>query len=298
MNRPINMQMQLPTLWAFRARFPLNLEFLFQVPLWLLYFATINVEWTGPWIRPAFLPQSVPPHIGLLFPMSFLANAFWLVPKYLNKKQWWRYGLILGSAILFFETVRATLFALVLNSSDSFIIAIQAEFLGNNSIIFGTLSFMLLNALFWSFFYRVSWDWFVNRKKLPTGVTKDGKNIHMPTPNLTPKVFFSIKKGKGTFHLAVADVVYFQAQGDFVLAIDCKGRKHIINSSLKKVFAELRKEEFFQINRSEIIHKKYIRGYQKYIKNRLAIQTTLKENPLYSSNSRTPAFRRWITGQK
>ncbi|MEO0572736.1 MAG: LytTR family DNA-binding domain-containing protein [Bacteroidota bacterium] len=286
------MQIQLPTYWPFRFRFSSNLEFILHVLLWTLYFATINVEWTGPWVKQTFLPQSVAPHIGLLFPIAFIANAFWLVPMYLNKRHWWRYGLILGSVILVFETVRASLFAAVLEKGDSFLSTFQGEFIGNNSFIFGTLSFMLLNALFWSFLYRVTWDWFLHGKKQQTGTTK--RNINSGTATLAPKAFFSIKKGKGTLRLAVDEVVCFQAQGDFVLAIDQHHRKYIINTSLKKVFAELREDEFFQINRSEIVHKKYITGYQKHIKNRLVIQTVLNEFPLYSSNSRTPAFRRWI----
>lgn len=288
------MQLQLPTHWAFRVRFPLNLEILLHLLLWVLYFATINVEWTGPWVKQDFLPQSVAPHIGVLFPIAFLTNAFWLVPKYLNKKHWWRYGLLLGTGILLFEMVRASIFAMVLRGAGSFFMAFQEELLGVNSIIFGTLSFMLFNALFWSFFYRVTWNWFVYGKKPSLKSQGDNQNIDLETPSIHPTTFFAIKKGKGTLRLAVDDVVCFQAQGDFVLALDQNHRKHIINTSLKEVFAQLRADQFFQINRSEIVHKKYITGYQKHIKNRLVIQTVLSELLLYSSNSRTPEFRKWI----
>jgi len=153
---------------------------------------------------------------------------------------------------------------------------------------------MTLNAIFWSFFYRVSWDWFVNGKKLQLSGINNPDVLDNIEETKHLKNTFSIKKKEGVFILLVKEVVLFQAQGDFVIGIDANGKRHIINTSLKNVLSQLNKEQFFQINRSEIINRSFIKGYAKYIKNRVAIKTTLKEPTLYTSNSRTPSFRRWI----
>lgn len=294
MYRHNTMQMHLPTTRAFSLGPLSHLETILQMPIWVLYFATINVEWTNSWIKLEFLPESVAPHLALLFPFLFIGNAFWFVPKYLNRKHWWRYFLFGSLGILLFEVTRTLLFVVVLKGESSLITTFNSEFFGNNSPLFGVLNIMTLNAIFWSFFYRVSWDWFVKGKKLQLSREDYLKKVDDSERTKNLKSSFPIRKKEGVFILWVVDVIIFQAQGDFVIGIDSNGKRHIINTSLKYVLSQLDKEQFFQINRSEIVNRRFIEGYEKYIKNRVAIKTILNETILYTSNSRTPDFRKWM----
>ncbi|MEO8934331.1 MAG: LytTR family DNA-binding domain-containing protein, partial [Xanthomarina sp.] len=52
--------------------------------------------------------------------------------------------------------------------------------------------------------------------------------------------------------------------------------------------------DFFRINRSELVSKKYIEKIERYNKNTLAIKMKKKEAYLITSQSRTPVFREWI----
>ena len=92
----------------------------------------------------------------------------------------------------------------------------------------------------------------------------------------------------------IENIKYFQANGDFVIAIDNEGRKHIINERLRTINNQLDKKVFFQISRSEIVNFNFIEKYTPYIKNRLEIFLKKSQESLFTSNSRTPEFRSWI----
>lgn len=113
----------------------------------------------------------------------------------------------------------------------------------------------------------------------------------------TPKKYkqtFTVKKPSGVFLLNVQEVTYFQAQGDFVFAFDTKGHKHILNHTLAHIEEQVNPENFFRVNRSELIHFHAIEKYYAYIKNRLEISLKDGQTTLYTSNSRTAEFRSWI----
>ncbi|MEM8899997.1 MAG: hypothetical protein AAGC85_17915, partial [Bacteroidota bacterium] len=74
-------------------------DHLFQLLLWGVYFATINVNWTGEWFAPYIYPENIPPHLAILFQLIFLANAYYFVPRYFNREKWYLY--ILYWIILF-----------------------------------------------------------------------------------------------------------------------------------------------------------------------------------------------------
>jgi DNA-binding LytR/AlgR family response regulator len=108
------------------------------------------------------------------------------------------------------------------------------------------------------------------------------------------KKTFTVKKAQGVYLLQTKAIVYLQAQGDFVLAFDQNGKKHVLNYSLRDLEALLDPHHFFRINRSELVHFPFIQQFEPYIKNRLAIQLRSSPEPLYTSNSRSAAFREWL----
>lgn len=108
------------------------------------------------------------------------------------------------------------------------------------------------------------------------------------------KSTFTVKKKEGIFILRLEEVLFFQSQGDFVLAIDRAGKKHILNYTLQKMEELLDPKAFFRINRSEIIPFASIQHFSPYTKNRLAINLLASQQVLYTSNSRSPKFREWV----
>ncbi len=134
-----------------------------------------------------------------------------------------------------------------------------------------------------------------NEKSVSEDVMQQIKTL-VEQPSKSYKNRFTVKKNNGVFLLNIANVSYFQAQGDFVLAFDKKGSKHILNQSLSSIDDAIDPKKFFRINRSEIINIDVIVKFDAYTKNRLAISLAEPAPKLYTSNSRSPEFRSWLEG--
>lgn len=266
------------------------IEPVFLTLLWGTYFLSINVNWTGAWIAKSFLPEYVAPHYAIAFPAIFFINTFWLIPKYLNKNKWHVHFLIAFGLFVTFEFLRALIFSWFL-PSQSFI----EELTGENGLALGKLNFITTNAIFWSYCYRFTRDWFFNQALIHKLTSENNLLTSNHKPEISSfKQTFTIKKRGANIVLKIDDIVYFKAEGDFVLAIDSNERKHIINKRLKQVYDDLDPCTFFQINRSEIINFSYFNRYKPYIKNRLEVFLESTDKTLYTSNSRTPEFRLWV----
>lgn len=139
--------------------------------------------------------------------------------------------------------------------------------------------------------YKLLFD--KNNLEIPDNIIDELKLI-VKNKSTEYKSRFTIKKSNGIFLLSVDDIIYFQSQGDFILAYDQKGNKHVINQSLGKVVASLNPKQFFQINRSEIINIDFIEKFETHFKNKLIISMKGVKEQLFTSNSRTPEFRAWL----
>ena len=105
---------------------------------------------------------------------------------------------------------------------------------------------------------------------------------------------FSVKKKTGIKILNVEDIVSFEANGDFSIAYDASNNKHIINYSIGEIENKIDPKLFFRINRSELINIDFVEGIEPHFKNRLIIKLHKRKEPLYTSSTKTPAFRTWI----
>ncbi len=290
-------------------------EYWLQVVIWTLYLLSINVKWTESWIAESFLPEAVAPHTALAVPIIFITNVFWLIPKYLNKKNWFHYIWLSLSLLIGFELIRTFIFSLISQGDNSFTEAFKLELFGENSLIFGLLNILIFYAIFYSFVYRFTRDWLLNKsvierlqlekqqlefKSLQIVGVPELKTTNLSLTNSTTEIkkstkqTLSVKKRNGIFILKVKDIVLFQAQGDFVFAYDKYGNRHMINESLKKVKEQICQDSFFQINRSELVNFNFITSFNSYTKNRLEVSLLNFQEPIYTSNSRTPDFRLWI----
>lgn len=273
-----------------------NFETAFLLLLWGTYFSTINVNWTGSWISKGFLPN-VAPHTAVAIPVLFFMNAYWLIPRYLNRKKWIVYLLWVLILSAFFELGRSILFSLVLEKNGTFLETLLSELTGKNNLLFGELNFMTFNFFLFSFFFRFAKDWAVSQsliKRLQGENSKLRSDFNQTGHDTSYASHLFIKKKNSQLALGITAIVYIRAQGDFVLCTDNKGNRHIINDSLKNTYKKLDPREFFQINRSEIVNIAYIEMTNPYIKNRLEISIKGTAQPLYTSNSRTPQFRLWF----
>ena len=107
---------------------------------------------------------------------------------------------------------------------------------------------------------------------------------------------FTIKKKDGIKLINTREIACFEANGDFSMAFDNKGSKHIINDTLSNIEEKIDPRKFFRINRSQIINIDFVEKIESHFKNKLAITILNISNTMFTSSKTTPAFRKWIDG--
>ena len=106
---------------------------------------------------------------------------------------------------------------------------------------------------------------------------------------------FTIHTNQGILFLNVADISYFQAEEGVIFAYDMLGKKHLLSySTLKEIEDLICPNDFFRINRSELVHKIHIEKIERYNKNSLSIRLKGNANYLKTSQSNTSLFKEWL----
>lgn len=106
---------------------------------------------------------------------------------------------------------------------------------------------------------------------------------------------FTINTNQGIYFLETENILFFQANEGIIFAYDTTGKKHLLTeTTLKELEERLNPINFFRINRSELIQKKYIEKIERYNKNTVAIRLKGYEPYLKTSQSNTTAFREWM----
>lgn len=106
---------------------------------------------------------------------------------------------------------------------------------------------------------------------------------------------FTIHKNQNIYFLATDDILFFEANEGVIFAYDENGKKHLLTeSTLREIENQLNPNDFFRINRSELVQKNYIEKIERYNKNSLAIKLKGYNQHLKTSQSQTALFREWM----
>lgn len=107
---------------------------------------------------------------------------------------------------------------------------------------------------------------------------------------------FTVKKKDGVKLINTKDIACFEANGDFSLAITSDGKKHVINWKMSDIEEKVDTSKFFRINRSQIVNVDFLEKIEPYFKNRVSIKMKHSSDPMITSGSKTPEFRKWLEG--
>lgn len=106
---------------------------------------------------------------------------------------------------------------------------------------------------------------------------------------------FAVNTSRATYFIETTQIQYFKAEDGVIIAVDKENKNHLLAvSTLKEIENQLDPEQFFKINRSEIVHKLFIDSIERYNKNTLAVKLQFQKNHLITSQSSTASFRNWI----
>jgi DNA-binding LytR/AlgR family response regulator len=105
----------------------------------------------------------------------------------------------------------------------------------------------------------------------------------------------TIQNHQGIFFLDTDTITFFQAHEGVIFAHDETGKKHLLNfSSLKEIEDQVNPQDFFKINRGELVGKIHIQRVERYNKNTVAIQVKGHPEWLKTSQNATSQFNDWL----
>lgn len=103
------------------------------------------------------------------------------------------------------------------------------------------------------------------------------------------------KFGDKIFVLPIASVMFFTIEKSVVFAVDISEKKHPLQyATLQELEAELNPDNFFRINRSDIIQVQYINQMKSIEGERTEIYLQNFKTPLYTSTNRNAGFKKWL----
>ncbi|WP_294239807.1 LytTR family DNA-binding domain-containing protein [Chryseobacterium sp. sg2396] len=147
--------------------------------------------------------------------------------------------------------------------------------------------------------FQKAWDKYTLLTKSPLQKKTSLDDLaHLIRQNISGtryKKRFGISSPQGMYFLETAEIAFFEADEGMVSIHDRNGKRHLLSGfSLKELEEQLNPEDFFRINRSELVHKIYVENVQRYNKNILAVKVTGCTDLLKTSQATTAAFRDWV----
>ncbi|MFC4656541.1 LytR/AlgR family response regulator transcription factor [Rheinheimera marina] len=106
---------------------------------------------------------------------------------------------------------------------------------------------------------------------------------------------FLVRQNQELVVLPVAQVCLIQAAGGALVATDSQAQQHVLQeTNLSELEAQLDPQQFFRLNRSDLIHIDAVLRIESYTKDSLAVYCAGSKEALLTSKTRTAAFRRWL----
>lgn len=98
-----------------------------------------------------------------------------------------------------------------------------------------------------------------------------------------------------TLILDIDQVRLFKIKEGVIFAHTKNDKKYTLQyTTLHQLEEVLNPQIFFRINRSEIVNIEFLESYESYLKDRLAIKIQGMADYLYTSNTKSPDFKKWI----
>lgn len=123
------------------------------------------------------------------------------------------------------------------------------------------------------------------------------KLIH--TPNTKKRNRFLINSGEKYFFVKASEIAYCYAEDGLTFLKTIANKRHLINETLDGLEQELNQEQFFRINRHQIINIEVILTIHEYFNRRFKLELLphLTDHEFVVSRLRRGAFKKWMNGQ-
>ncbi|MEM1216130.1 MAG: LytTR family DNA-binding domain-containing protein [Bacteroidota bacterium] len=115
-------------------------------------------------------------------------------------------------------------------------------------------------------------------------------NLQRPTQRTS----ILVKEGRGHIHLGMDDIVYAYAEDGLCFVRTAK-RRFILNETLEQFLTSADPQQFFQINRSQVVSRSAVLRLEPYFNHRVLLTIAqAEEQKFIVSRKRTMAFKAWL----
>ncbi len=145
--------------------------------------------------------------------------------------------------------------------------------------------------------FQKAWNKFLNFQKTSNNdlVVKLSHLLKTSDVSYGYKKRFTINTSNGFYFIDTTSINLFSAEEGVIFAHDTTGKKHLLTeNTLKIIENQLNPNDFFKINRGEIVAKQFVEKVERYSKNSLAVKIKGLNKYLVVSQSQTPTFRVWL----
>ena len=103
-----------------------------------------------------------------------------------------------------------------------------------------------------------------------------------------------VKEGNGFVQIRIPDLLYFYSQDSITFGVTQK-KRYIIDETMDQLFHSLDDEQFYRINRGQIISKVSIQKIAPYFNHRLKISVSNpRDQEFIVSRQKTSDFKEWM----
>ena len=131
------------------------------------------------------------------------------------------------------------------------------------------------------------------------------KNSNILSPNVIQQLLGSlqentkregllVKEGSGFVQIKVEDFLYFYSQESITFGITTN-KRYIIDESIDQLYGTLDSNQFFKINRGQLVSKKAILKINPYFNHRAKLaMTNPRDQEFIVSRPKTSDFKKWL----
>lgn len=107
---------------------------------------------------------------------------------------------------------------------------------------------------------------------------------------------FLTKQGKSLTYLLASDIAYLYSDEGITFAIDKKGKRFVLDTTIDRLQNELDPKDFFRINRGQIVHINSIQQIDNWFSHRLKIKVAPENSTMEHvvSRDRVKDFKAWL----
>ena len=103
-----------------------------------------------------------------------------------------------------------------------------------------------------------------------------------------------VKDGSGFIHIAIKDLLYFYSEQSITFGVT-SSKRYIIEETMNELMDSLDSDQFFRINRGQIISKNAVQKIEPYFNHRVKLlMEQSKDQEFVVSRPKTSEFKEWM----